>query len=179
MSRNFRVTGKEIKYQNPWLDLKEYAISRDGESGIYGVVERGHAVIIIASTADGRILFVKQYRFPTESYSWELPMGGIDPGEESATAARRELREETGLVTSVSKISSYRPIPGLSPQTATVYSAVIPDDEIAKVESFDDEVDEIVERRLLSRSDIKTMIASGEISDGYTPSALALNDLLT
>ncbi len=174
MSRNFEIIDKETKYENPWLIVSEYRIRRDGKPGIYGVVERQDAVSIVASAPDDRILFVKQFRFPTESYSWELPMGAVDHGEDPAESAGRELLEETGLDALVSRVGSFHPIPGLTPQRATVFRASIPEDALAQLEAFDDAVDEIVARRLLSQKEIKAMIASGEISDGFTLCSLAL-----
>jgi ADP-ribose pyrophosphatase len=41
--------------------------------------------------------FLRSYRHPVERFVWELPRGFIDPGEEPAAAALRELEEETGL----------------------------------------------------------------------------------
>jgi 8-oxo-dGTP pyrophosphatase MutT (NUDIX family) len=41
---------------------------------------------------------VGQYRYPTDTYSWEIPEGGGNEGETPLAAAQRELREEAGLV---------------------------------------------------------------------------------
>ena len=38
-----------------------------------------------------------QYRYPTNTYEWEIPEGGADEGEELLEAAQRELLEETGI----------------------------------------------------------------------------------
>jgi ADP-ribose pyrophosphatase len=46
---------------------------------------------------DGKIGLIRIYRHPIERYSWEIPRGFIDQQEASASAASRELREETGL----------------------------------------------------------------------------------
>ena len=53
-------------------------------------------VSIVPVTARGEIVLVRQYRHGIDGPSLEVPGGMIDPGEEPAAAARRELREETG-----------------------------------------------------------------------------------
>src|SRR3546814_18336144 len=50
---------------------------------------------VMPANRDGRI-FVGQ-RLDTTSEAWQMPQGGIDPGEDAETAAFRELGEETGL----------------------------------------------------------------------------------
>jgi ADP-ribose pyrophosphatase len=55
-------------------------------------------VVAIARTPAGLIPVVRQFRPAIERYTWELPSGLVDPGEDPETACRRELLEETGLV---------------------------------------------------------------------------------
>lgn len=46
---------------------------------------------------DGRVFVGQRMDAPSDSAAWQMPQGGIDPGEEAETAAFRELGEETGI----------------------------------------------------------------------------------
>ena len=50
---------------------------------------------IMIANREGK-LFVG-LRIDTKAEAWQLPQGGIDPGEDAAVAALRELGEETGI----------------------------------------------------------------------------------
>jgi 8-oxo-dGTP pyrophosphatase MutT (NUDIX family) len=55
------------------------------------------ASVIVVPVLGEKILMVKQYRHPVGEISWEFPGGFIDVGEDHLTAAKRELKEETGF----------------------------------------------------------------------------------
>ncbi len=94
----WRVLQTREVYKNQWMRLREDAVLRpDGKPGIYGVVELEPAVGIVPIDDDGRVCLVGQYRYPTESYSWEVVSGFAEAGESIEDAAGRELREEAGL----------------------------------------------------------------------------------
>ena len=84
-------------YANGFIDVVEHDVLRpDGQPGLYGVVHARLATGVVAMTDDDHVVLVGQHRFPFDAWSWELPEGGADPGEDGLTAIRRELREETG-----------------------------------------------------------------------------------
>jgi len=92
------LESREI-YKNPWIRVREDQVVRpDGSEGIYGVVETRIATGAVALTDDGEIYLVGQYRYPTDMYSWEVPEGGADPGEDPLAAIQRELQEEAGVI---------------------------------------------------------------------------------
>ena len=93
---------RRVAYENPWLTVWHDDVVRpDGSPGVYGVVHFASlAVGIVALDAHDRVLLVGQHRYPLDTYSWEIPEGGVPPGEDPLDGARRELREETGVVAS-------------------------------------------------------------------------------
>ncbi len=86
-------------YSNPWMSLREDQVIRpDGKPGIYSVIEARTATGVIALTPEKEVYLVGQYRYPTETYSWEIVEGGTDDGESAVQAIKRELKEEAGLL---------------------------------------------------------------------------------
>lgn len=88
-------------YENDWIRLEHHEVTKpNGEPGIYGKVHfKNHAIAILPIDAEGNTYLVGQYRYTIDSYSWELPEGGCN-NESPLDAARRELKEETGLIAS-------------------------------------------------------------------------------
>jgi 8-oxo-dGTP pyrophosphatase MutT (NUDIX family) len=94
----WRTLGSRRVYENPWISVREDSVIRpDGEPGIYGVVHYKNTAVGVLPAEDDHVYLVGQYRYPLERYSWEIPEGGCPEDEEPLEAARRELREETGL----------------------------------------------------------------------------------
>ncbi len=95
----WRRRSRTVAYANPWIEVLHDEVDRpDGSAGIYGVVHfASQAVAVVAVGDDGRLLLVGQHRYALDEYSWEVPEGGVGPGESMEDGARRELREETGF----------------------------------------------------------------------------------
>ena len=96
----WRRRARRVAYANPWITVWHDDVSRpDGSPGIYGVVHFASlAAGIVALDDEDRVLLVGQHRYTLDAYSWEIPEGGVPAGEDPLEGARRELREETGVV---------------------------------------------------------------------------------
>jgi ADP-ribose pyrophosphatase len=73
-----------------------YRSPRDGEPHDFYVLDMPDWVQVVALTTEGRLVLVEQFRPGTRVVTLEFPAGLVDPGEEPAAAAARELAEETG-----------------------------------------------------------------------------------
>lgn len=100
--RTIRTISSREVYRNPWTSVREDVIERsNGQRGIYGVIDKDPACIVIAleHAQDGEYVWlVRQFRYTVDGTFFELPQGGwekpeVDPEE----MARGELAEETGL----------------------------------------------------------------------------------
>ncbi len=68
----------------------------DGGTATREYIRHGGAVAVIPLLDDGRLVMVRQYRYPLGKVLLELPAGKLDAGESQLACAARELREETG-----------------------------------------------------------------------------------
>lgn len=78
-----------------------YFVSRNPEDKIEAVtrINKAEGIVIYPILKDepGKIVLIKQFRYPLNDYLYELPAGLIDEGEDANKAAVREMKEETGL----------------------------------------------------------------------------------
>ncbi len=95
----WRFGAARTAFDNPWLALVEQDVTDPvGVARVYGIVQfKKLAVGVLPIDAAGRVHLVGQWRVPLARYSWEMPEGGCEPGEDPETCARRELEEEAGL----------------------------------------------------------------------------------
>lgn len=95
----WRFTGARTLYVNPWIRLEALdGTAPDGRAASYTVVRyQKHAVGVLPIDADGSVHLVGQWRVPLARFSWEMPEGGVEKGEDIAAAAVRECAEEIGV----------------------------------------------------------------------------------
>jgi ADP-ribose pyrophosphatase len=94
-----RIVSRRTSTVSPWIRIiaREVELAPGEPPQTYHAIAQPDYVAIVALTPAGQIPVVRQYRPAIETFTWELPAGLVDPGEEPADCCRRELGEETGL----------------------------------------------------------------------------------
>jgi 8-oxo-dGTP pyrophosphatase MutT (NUDIX family) len=95
----WQTRSSKVVYDNGHFRLIEDAVIQpDGEPGSYAYIQIPWRVVgIVPLGDDGRVYLVRQWRYPWQRNSWEIPAGHSEADEEPLAAAQRELAEETGL----------------------------------------------------------------------------------
>lgn len=101
--QKWTILNSEFVLDNRWCRVRQDRVQLPNGQVVddYFINVRPEIVLILPITSTGNIIFVRQYRHGVEEILLELPAGTFDPQQEdSLTAARRELEEETGYISS-------------------------------------------------------------------------------
>lgn len=170
----FTTLSTRLVYENPWIRVREDQVVRpDGSPGIYGVVSARLACGVVALTDADEVVLVGQYRYTLGHWSWELPEGGAEDGEDGIAAIRRELAEEAGYAADHWEVLIER---------AALSNSFT--DEVARLwiarglrpVPRDPDPTEVLEVRHVPVDDALGMVDAGDITDAMTVMALLALD---
>lgn len=170
MARARCLTSSRV-YEGRVLSLEVDEVEEQGGvRAVREVVRHRGSVAALAVHEDGRVVLVKQYRYPVDEELWELPAGRLDPGETPAQGARRELEEEAGLrAESIEPLARYYTTPGFCDEEMHIFRAT----KLIAVAARP-EPDERIEIITCTFEEARSMIARGEVREGKTLVALLL-----
>jgi 8-oxo-dGTP pyrophosphatase MutT (NUDIX family) len=96
--KNYKILSSKNVYTNPWIKVREDKVIRPGgKEGIFGVVKMKAGSTVLAINSKKEVYLIKEYKYAIQRDSIELMSGGLDNNELPLEAAKRELKEETGL----------------------------------------------------------------------------------
>lgn len=117
---------------------------------------------------DPSVLLIKQYRYATGGTIWEIPAGVLEPGEDPADCARRELLEEVGATAAqLQHLTTIFTTPGFTDERIHLFLATG-----LSVGETNHEQDEFIEVEARPISRVLEMIRDGELVDGKSITAL-------
>jgi len=163
---NFKVKKSEIKFKGKVFDLQVDEIEYEsGNKAVREVAVHPGGAVIVAVKDDGRLIMVKQFRYPFQKFMLELPAGKLDKDEEPLNCAERELKEETGYSSkNISKLGSIATTPGFCSEILHIYLA----EDLQEGEHNREEGEYGMELFELTLDEIEEKIKSGEIIDSKT-----------
>lgn len=158
-------------YQGKILSLKkDNVLLPNGNQAIREVVVHSGGSAIYCEHK-GKILLVKQFRYPYGEEIWEIPAGKIEKGETLEQTALRELKEEGGVIAErVEKMFDIYPTPAYTTEVISIFRAI----GVKKCEICLDE-DEFLLGEWIDKEKVAEMIKNGEIKDSKTIIAVLAN----
>ena len=169
------ISSREV-YRNPWTSVREDVIERaNGQRGIYGVIDKDPACIVVALdvTTQGEFVYlIEQFRYTVGGRHWEFPQGGWELAQVvPEDLARGELREETGLTAErMTQLGTLQIAYGVMNQKHYVFLA----EGLAMGEADPDaEESDLVVRRV-SVGELEAMMLDGIIVDNCSVAAWGL-----
>ena len=133
-----------------------------GESTIREVVLHPGGVAAIPVLDDGRIMLIRQFRYPLKKYIWEIPAGKLDSGQTPRDTIARELEEEIGYSAgTLTEACSFYASPGFCDEVIHLFVArgLVPCAQRL-------ETGEHIRPEARTPGECIRMIAGGEIMDG-------------
>ena len=159
-----RVDVRENKWHNPIFEAERWEVTQpDGEVGERDIVlhHGGSGVCVVR---DGKMCLVRQYRVALGRMTLEIPAGKLDPGEDPAVCAARELTEETGLVAKrLVPIAVSSSAPGFTNEKTRVFYA----DGVSQHPAHPDS-DEFVDVVWVPLDEVVAAVRAGIIEDAKT-----------
>ena len=162
--KNIRTLRRETIYRGRIISLIRETMDVQGRRIIRETIRHPGAVVIVPLLDRAHIILVKQYRRAVDRMLLELPAGTLEPGEQRAQCARRELEEETGWQAgSLRRIAQFYAAPGFMSEQLTLFLA-----QQLRRSHAHPEPDECVTPLVLSFREALAKIRSGAICDAKT-----------
>jgi ADP-ribose pyrophosphatase len=117
------LTKQEVMFQGRMIRLDRDTVRLPNGAETTREVVRHPGAVAVVALKDDNILLVRQYRYPIEQITLEIPAGKLDKGEAPLVCAERELREETGYSGKLTFVGKFYSTPGFSDEIMHLFVA--------------------------------------------------------
>jgi 8-oxo-dGTP pyrophosphatase MutT (NUDIX family) len=119
------VHSEKPLYADPWLDIRIADVEITGGRHLqHRLIRTGAGAGAVVLNERNQVLLEWRHRFITDTWGYEIPIGGVNDNEEPAAAAAREVEEETGWRPGLLRPLLYvQPSPGISDSAHHVFLA--------------------------------------------------------
>lgn len=168
MNLDEKTLTAEYIYKGKILNLRKDKVELpNGIEAVREIIEHSGGSAVYCEM-DGKVLMVKQFRYPYKKQILEIPAGKLNPGENPETTAIRELEEEGGVrAKTVELIQKVYPSTGYTEEIIYIYRAK----DVVKTKTHLD-LDEFLDSVWIDKQTLKEMVRKGEINDAKTLIAL-------
>jgi ADP-ribose pyrophosphatase len=166
----WKTLKSEQVYESAWIKVMRHeCLNPANKPAVYSVVHfKNLAIGILPLDNDNNTWLVGQFRYPLNQYSWEIPEGGGPLGIDPLESAKRELKEETGIIASeFTEIMRLHLSNSATDELAIVY--------VAKNLSFKEsepEESEVLQIKKVHISEAFNMVNEGKITDAISVAAI-------
>lgn len=159
-----KVNSRDV-YNGKFLKVKQDEVRLpDGSIAFREYIVHPGATMVIPLGDDGKVVMIRQFRYPLKSWFLEFPAGKIDQGEDSLTTGKRELEEETGFrAKSWRFLTTIHPVIGYADEKIDIYLA-----QGLSLHQATPEAGEHIEVLSFSPAELIEKVKAGEITDVKT-----------
>jgi len=164
-----RILRSDVVYQGSIFAVRrDEVIEPGGLRATREIVTHPGSVVVLPVLPDGRIVLVRQFRYASGQFLWELVAGRKEPGESPQRGAARELLEETGYRARRFRIFlDVFPTPGFLTERMFILLA-----EGLTPGRAQPEEDEVISSRAFSLAELERMIRRGRLRDAKSIAAI-------
>jgi len=166
----WKTLKSEQVYESAWIKVERHeCLNPADKPAIYSVVNfKNLAIGIVPLDNQNNTWLVGQWRYPLKAYSWEIPEGGGPLGIDPLDSAKRELKEETGIIANkFEEIMRLHLSNSATDELAIVYVA-----KDLSFENSEPEESEILQIKKLHINEAYEMVNNGQITDAISVAAI-------